>query len=123
MYKHELLHYKDKKFDSFIDTIQKYASPVIKIKNADGCIIQIAAVHNKPTIFIANFSGLKGKENAIPFPKQNVTITFNNFTGREDSIKFIPFLGEPVYLKGQINHDQLTVSLPTIFWGTIVTVK
>lgn len=122
MYKNEVLS-DNNKFYNFYGAIQKYYSPAISLEHANGCVSQFATVSGKPTVFIANFSGLKGKENAIPFPKKNVTLTFNDLSKEKYNITFIPFLGEPVSLKGKWNDDRLIVTLPTFLRGAIVTLK
>jgi hypothetical protein len=123
LYNDKILTYHDANFEGFLDSIRKYYSPRVTIKNARGCVSQIASVGNKPTVFIANFSGLRGGVNGEPFPRRNVTITFNNLPADEDTIEFIPFLGKPVYIKGQWSGHNLTVSLPVIFRGAVATVR
>lgn len=80
---------------------------------------QITSVAGKPTMYIANFTGLKSKENAIPIPQRDVSITFNNLPDRGTKVNFIPFLGKPVQLKGVWKKNNLTVSLPAFLRGAV----
>jgi hypothetical protein len=94
-------------------------SPEIKIENADICVTQIAAVDNKPTVFLANFSGLKGRVNANPFPDKDIKVVFSN-TKRNAHAVFTQFLGKPQILKGVWNKGNLTVILPEVDRGAII---
>jgi hypothetical protein len=94
-------------------------TPQIKIENADGCVTQISAVDNKPTIFLANFAGLKGKINANPFPDKDILVTFYNVK-RKVHVLFIPFMGVPQNIKGKWENGNLSVTLPEIKRGAIV---
>ena len=94
-------------------------SPEILIENADVCLAQIASVDDKPTIFLANFSGLKGSENARPIPDKDIIVTFNNVK-RNAQVMFVPFLGKPQVLQGEWGKGKLKVILPEISRGAIV---
>ncbi len=93
--------------------------PAVIIANAEVCVTQVASVNNKPTVFIANFSGLKGRVNANQFPARNVTLTFSN-APQSAKITFVPFLGEVQQLKGKWTNGKLRVTLPVITRGCIV---
>jgi hypothetical protein len=95
-------------------------SPAVKIDNADACVVQIAEVEKQPVIFIANFSGLKGKENARQKPDSNIVVTFNN-AKQNVHAKFVPFLGSPKKLEGKWSNGGFTVNLPPVFRGAIVS--
>jgi hypothetical protein len=97
-------------------------SSAITVDNADASIVQIAEVNKHPTIFIANFSGLKGKENARQIPDCNIVVCFNH-APRNARVKFIPFLGAAENLEGKWGDGKLTVKLPTIFRGAIVSLQ
>ncbi len=116
-------HYENRSYNAFLDSVGKYSSPAVTIQNASGCVTQTAVVDGVETIFIANFSGLKSKENAIPFPQKNITITLNGSTKGDDRIIFIPFLGKPMHLKGKWRDNQLKISLPTFLRGAIVRIR
>jgi hypothetical protein len=94
-------------------------SPAIIIENADVCVSQIASVDSKPTIFLSNFSGLKGTENANPFPDKDINVTFNHAL-RNSHVIFIPFLGKPQDLHGVWKKGSLKVTLPEISRGAII---
>lgn len=94
-------------------------SPAVSIENADVCTVQIASVNSKPTVFLANFSGLKGRINANQFPAKDIIVTFNNVKQKSHAI-FIPFMGKPQYIKGEWTNGKLKVILPSISRGAIV---
>lgn len=97
-------------------------SPAVKIENADMCTAQIASVEGNPTVFLANFSGLKGRENARQIVQKQVVVTFSN--AKQDAhVVFIPFLGEPQDLKGEWVNGNLKVILPDVYRGAIVQLR
>lgn len=97
-------------------------SPAIEIENADVCVNQIALVDNKPTVFLSNFSGIKGDENADQFPDKDIVITFTD-AKRDAKAVSIPFMGQPEDLKGEWKNGKLKVILPEIFRGAIVQLQ
>ena len=94
-------------------------SPAIDIENADVCVAQIASVDKKPTIFLANFSGLKGKENANPLPDKDIIVTFHH-ARRNAFATIIPFMGKPEKLTGKWENGSFKVTLPEITRGAII---
>jgi hypothetical protein len=97
----------------------KSFTPAVQIENADVCVVQIASVENKPTVFLSNFAGLKGSKNANPITAKNITITFNN-AKRNSQAVMISFLGKPLKVKGKWSDGKLRVTLPEISRGCIV---
>ncbi len=97
-------------------------SPAVIIENAAVSVTQIALVDNTPTVFIANFSGLKGSENAIPIPAKNVRVTFHK-AARNSHASFIPFAGYPLDIAGEWKDGNLVVTLPEFLRGAIVQLK
>ncbi|MFA5971418.1 MAG: hypothetical protein WC780_03615 [Lentimicrobiaceae bacterium] len=113
--------YENIGISQLLDQVKKAKgySPSIKIENADVCVTQIAAVDTKPTIFLANFSGLKGKVNANPFPDKDILVTFYNVKQKAHAV-FIPFMGKPQNIKGEWKNGNFKVILPPISRGAIV---
>jgi hypothetical protein len=97
----------------------KNYSPAIQIENADVSAVQIASVNSKPTVFLANFSGLHGRVNANPIHKKNIIVTFNN-AKRNSHVVMISFLGKAQNVKGEWSDGKLRVTLPEISRGCIV---
>ena len=97
----------------------KNYSPAVQVENADVCAVQIASVNAKPTVFLANFSGLKGRVNANPIHHKNIIVTFNN-AKRNSQVVLISFLGKAKNLKGEWSDGKLRVTLPEISRGCIV---
>ena len=106
---------------SHIRNSKTYA-PAVEIENADVCVAQIASVENKPTIFLANFSGLKGYVNANPFPDKDILVTFNNVNQKSHAV-FIPFMGKPQILKGEWKKGKLKITIPVLERGAIVMLE
>lgn len=124
MYKDKELEYQSSKsYEEIEETLSKYYLPSVEIKGGGGCVSQIASVNGKPTVYIANFTGLRSKEKAIPIPRREVSITFNNVPNKGTVVNFIPFLGKSVQLKGVWNKNDLTVRLPTFLRGAIINLE
>jgi hypothetical protein len=113
--------FENKGINQILDLIQKTKgySPVIKIENAALCVAQIANVDSKPTIFMANFSGLKSRVNANQLPVKDIRVTFHN-TRHNAYAVFTPFLGKPHNLPGIWKNGNLIVALPEIKRGAII---
>ena len=92
------------------------------IENADVCIARIAMVNEKPIVFLANFSGIKGSGNAIPFQDSDIELTFRNVK-QDAQIVFIPFLGKAQKIEGIWKDGNLKARLPEILRGAIVQVN
>ena len=116
--------YENKGLIQLLDQIHKAKgySPAVKIENAGVCVTQIASVNDKPTVFLANFSGLKGRENANQFLQKDIVVTFSN--AKQDAHAVLtPFLGQPQDLKGEWVNGNLKVILPDVFRGAIVQLQ
>ena len=113
--------YENPGINQVLDQIKKEKGyfTSIKIENAGLCVTQIAEVDNKPTIFLANFSGLKGRANANQIPAKDIRVTFSNTKHNAHAV-FIPFLGKPLNLNGVWEKGNLIVTLPEIERGAIV---
>ncbi|HLK18478.1 MAG TPA: hypothetical protein VKT81_05955 [Bryobacteraceae bacterium] len=79
---------------------------------------QIARVDGKISVFLANFDGLKPKENAQQTPAQNVKIAFPADGTR--AIEFLPFLGEVQKLDAIFRDGKLHCELPPFEKGAVV---
>jgi hypothetical protein len=79
---------------------------------------QIASVDGKVSVFLANFKGLKSKENAQQTPEQNLKITFSADGPR--TIAILSFLGELRKIQGTFNGGKLTVEIPAVEKGAVV---
>lgn len=78
---------------------------------------QIARVDGHPTVFLANFKGLKSKEVAQQIPER-VRVTFPADGPR--SVVFLPFLGQAQPLDAKFDAGKLTCDLPPIEKGAAV---
>lgn len=104
----------------FVSEILKVGGfkPAVEINASPFVATQIAEVGGKPSVFLANFKGLKSKEIARQMPEQNVVITFSTSAPR--SIAFLPFLGEVQKLPGTFANGRLSCKLPPIEKGAVV---
>lgn len=124
MYRDNELQYQgSRSYRDMNELLSKYYLPSVKIAGGRGCVGQITSVNGKPTVYIANFTGLKSGKNAIPIPRRDVSITFCNLSDKSTTVNFIPFLGKSISLKGQWHGSDLTVSLPSFLRGAIITLS
>ncbi len=96
--------------------------PAVSIDNATGYVTQICQVEGKPVVRIANFSGLKSRENAIQNPVKDIELTFEKAV-KASKVTMIPFVGQPVELKPTMVNNKLTVHLPEILRGAIILLE
>lgn len=82
---------------------------------------QIAKVENKPHIFLANYKGLKGDENAKQISEKNIKIDFVNIAS--GSVFYLPFLGEKIELESEHKDGYLSCTIPTVEKGGVVWVE
>ncbi len=92
--------------------------PLIEIKASPFVSTQIAQVNGKPHVFIANFKGLKGKENAVQMPEKEVTISFKS--KQSAKVFVLPFLGEMQEVSSEWRDGKLTCVIPEINKGAVV---
>jgi len=90
----------------------------VEIKASPFVSAQIALVQDKPHVFIANFKGLKGKENAVQMPEKEITISFS--AKQNAKIFSLPFLGEVQEVSGEWRDGKLTCVIPQIEKGMVV---
>lgn len=109
-------------YDSLDVLLRKHYLASVEVQGARGCVSRVASVNGKPSVFIANFTGLKSKESAIPIPRRDVSVTFKNVSDKNAKVLFVPFPGKAMKLTGVWNGDDLTVRLPVFLRGGIVRV-
>ncbi|MDZ7374452.1 MAG: hypothetical protein ONB23_10835 [candidate division KSB1 bacterium] len=97
----------------YIGAVQVSASPFVSS--------QIAVVDGKPHVFLANFKGLKGRENANQLPEKNVAIRFT--VRKKGKVYALEFLGEPVRISAMWEKGQLSCVIPEIRRGMVVWVE
>ena len=92
--------------------------PAVAIDAPPFVATQIASVAGHPTVFFANFAGLRSKEIANQIPARNVRITFT--TSQPRKITLLPFLGEPQEIHGDFQDGKLSCEIPSIERGAVV---
>ena len=90
------------------DAVEVRASPLVAT--------QIAEVDGKVHVFLANFKGLRSKENAQQTPETGAQITVR---GRVKG-HFLPFLGDEQSLPGKFEKGRTQFILPAIQKGAVV---
>jgi hypothetical protein len=77
---------------------------------------QIASVDGKVHVFLANFQGLRAKENAVQVPEAHAQVTApGKLRGH-----FLPFLGDEIEISGQYERGSTRFDLPAIRKGAVV---
>jgi hypothetical protein len=101
----------------FVADLIKVWQPAVEVTASPFVSTQIATVNGKPSIFLANFKGLKSKEVAQQIPEENVQVTFPANSPR--TIVFLPFLGSPQQFHGTPKNGKLSIKLPAIERGAV----
>ena len=96
----------------------KISKPAVEVTTSPFVSTQIARVDGKPSVFLANFKGLKSREVAEQTPEQNVKVTFA--ANRPGTIVFLQFLGQPQKLHAEFDHGRMSCTLPPIEKGAVV---
>lgn len=79
---------------------------------------QTARVDGKAHVFLANFKGLRPRQNATQIPEKNVEIFFPRDTGSRAFV--LPFLGKAQNLPVERSGERLRVVVPVIDKGAVV---
>jgi hypothetical protein len=106
--------------DSFKNTLSQQFSyeGSVKISASPFISAQIATVNGQPHVFIANFKGLKGRENDKQLPEKNVNITFP--AEQNARIYFLDYLGKIETINGTWKDGELSCVIPEIKRGMVV---
>ena len=91
------------------DAVSIHAAPAV----ATSC----ARSNGRVECFLANFSGLKAKENPVQTPQTGIEIILASAKGGKGF--FLPFLGEAQPLQGEPRGDGMHFTLPTVTKGAI----
>jgi hypothetical protein len=95
--------------------------PSVRVNAPPFVAAQIARVAGKPHVFLANFKGLRSKENARPVPEQNVTITFPSVPGAR--VRILPFLGAVEELRSDYANGETTCRIAELGRAAVVWVE
>ncbi|HOW29942.1 MAG TPA: hypothetical protein PLP88_00105 [Bacteroidales bacterium] len=102
--------------------LDKNYRAAVTLENAAGCITQSCLVNGKPVLFIANFTGLRSRENAVPLAIKDMKVTFHNVNGKHKAI-FTPFCGTPIELQTKSGKGKLCVVIPEITRGGFLQIE
>ncbi|MBZ5544120.1 MAG: hypothetical protein LAO07_10635 [Acidobacteriia bacterium] len=91
---------------------------LVQVEASPFVVAQIASVNGKPHVFLANFKGLKGRENAQQIPEKSIRIHFPAGTGRR--VFALPFLGEAKEVRPERGARGVDVAIPTVEKGMVV---
>jgi hypothetical protein len=75
-------------------------------------------VDGKLTVFLANFSGLRGGENPIATPQKGIVLR-----ARGTRAFYLPFMGSAQPLTGEKDGDRMLFHLPPIERGGVVWIE
>ncbi|MCB9069423.1 MAG: hypothetical protein H6629_16660 [Calditrichae bacterium] len=95
--------------------------PAVEVQASPFVATQIAEVDGKPHVFLANFKGLKGKENANQIPEQNATVAFPAKKGA--TVYSLDYLGKVKKIGSEWKNGKLHCSVPTFKRGMVVWVE
>ena len=98
---------------TFLDTLNP---PDIRVNASPLVATQIASVDGKTHVFLANFQGLRSKENAAQTPEKHAEVTV---PGKQHG-HFLPFLGEEREIPGRFEAGSTHFELPAIDKGAVV---
>ena len=96
-------------------------SPAVEVTASPFVATQIARASGTPHVFLANFKGLKSKENARQLPEQNITISFPGKSGSR--VRMLHFLGEVQDLKPDYRDGRIVCVIPEVDKGAVVWVE
>lgn len=103
------------------DTLQEFKyQPAVEIAASPFVTAQIAKVDGKVHVFLANFKGLKSKENAVQIPEKGVRISFPADAGQR--VHFLPYLDEASEIRSERKDGRLSCILPDIHKAAVVWV-
>ncbi len=104
-------------FDS--DTLAKLeVRPAVEIAASPFVSAQIARVDGKPHVFLANFKGLKAKENASQAKEAGVRMRFSAPDAKK--VFFLPYLGQAAEVPSERGGAWISAVLPDIGKGAVV---
>lgn len=92
--------------------------PAVEVIASPFVSTQVAAVNGNPHVFIANFKGLKAKENANQLPEKNVKISFP--AEQKSQIYALEFMGAVKKINGTWEEGKMACVIPEIKRGMAV---
>jgi hypothetical protein len=90
----------------------------IQISAAPLLITHIARVNGLPHIFMVNFLGLRGHQNAVPAPESDMTVTIPAAPGVH--MYYVPFLGRKMEVRGEPSGNKLVFHVPPVERGGVL---
>jgi hypothetical protein len=106
--------------ESFWREVMSDFSPqeLVRIEASPFVVAQIARVNGNPHVFLANFKGLRARENAKQIPEKGIRIHFP--AGGGHRIYALTFLGEAREVPAERDDRGITVVVPEIEKGMVV---
>jgi hypothetical protein len=95
--------------------------PVVQITASPFISTQIARVNNKIHIFLANFKGLKGRENPVQLPEENIQLVLPGMA--ESKVFMLDYLGATQTITTQFQDAKVSCTLPPVQKGAIVWIE
>jgi hypothetical protein len=101
----------------FLETLP--AADEVQIDAPPNIATHIARVDGRLQVFFANFTGLRGGENARPQPQPGVRVTVHG----KGTAEVLPFLGDVQSLKGEARGSATVFELPPISRGAVFSFR
>jgi hypothetical protein len=95
--------------------------PEVTLEASPFVAANFGSVDGKPSIFLANFSGLVPGKVAVPTTQNTVRVRVA--TAKKCVVQFLPFLGELQTVHGKVVGDQRVFELPGIERGAAVWIE
>jgi hypothetical protein len=108
-------HFDDSSPNSEKRFLDSLGEGKIRVKASPMVAAQIAYVDGEPHVFLANFMGLRSKENAVQTPEKHAEITV---PGKVQG-HFLPFLGDETTITGRFENGSTHFDLPEISKGAV----
>jgi hypothetical protein len=90
----------------------------VDIDAAPQVATSVAVVDGKLTVFLANFSGLRGGENPIATPQKGIVLR-----ARGTRAFYLPFMGSAQPLTGEKDGDRMLFHVPPVERGGVVWIE
>jgi hypothetical protein len=90
----------------------------VEIDAAAQVATSVAMVDGKVTVFLANFSGLRGGQNPIATPQKGIVVH-----ARGTRAFYLPFMGSVQPISGEKDGDRMLFRLPALERGGVVWIE
>ncbi len=104
------------KFQQIID--EAAANERVSVNAPPEVVSQIARVHGRLHVLLANFTGVVAKRNVLPEPVSDVVVSFGESAGSR--VRTLPFLGDVSEIAVQHRGGKLVAKIPAFTRSVVV---